>query len=93
MCMCVVYLHKGLTQVEPFLNELAMLFEEGAEEQAQVLDEILFIILPVGVGQANVCVQRQHLQTNPKNELTSTSITLHIMSCTRSVLTTLRFVW
>lgn len=44
-----VYLHKGLTQVESFLDELAVLFQKGAEEQAQVLDEVLLIILPVGV--------------------------------------------
>lgn len=46
--MCV-YLHEGLPQVESFLDELAMLFEEGAEEQAQVLNEVLLIVLPVCV--------------------------------------------
>lgn len=38
-----------------------MLFEEGAEEQAQVLDEVLLVLPPVGVGQPDVSVQRQHL--------------------------------
>lgn len=65
--MCT-YLHKGFTQVEPFLNELAVLLQEGAEEQAQVLDEVLLVILPVGVRQTDVCVQRQHLRTNQTGE-------------------------
>lgn len=38
-----------------------MFFEEGAEEQAEVLDEVLLVVLPVGVGQSDVRVQRQHL--------------------------------
>lgn len=33
-----------------------MLFEKGAEEQTQVLDEVLLVVLPVGVRQTNVCV-------------------------------------
>lgn len=40
-----------------------MLFEEGAEEQAEVLDEVLLVVFPVGVRQADVGVQRQHLHT------------------------------
>lgn len=40
-----------------------MLFEESAEEQTEVLDEVLLVILPVGVGQPDVGVQRQHLHT------------------------------
>lgn len=51
-----VYLHKGLAQIKPFLDELAMLFEKGAEEQTQVLDEVLLVVFPVGVRQTNVCV-------------------------------------
>lgn len=38
-----------------------MLFQESAEEQTEVLDEVLLIVLAVGVGQTNVGVQRQHL--------------------------------
>lgn len=38
-----------------------MFFEERAEEQAEVLDEVLLVVLPVGVGQSDVRVQRQHL--------------------------------
>lgn len=40
-----------------------MLFEEGAQEEAEVLDEVLLVVLPVGVGHADVCVDRQHLTT------------------------------
>lgn len=60
------YLHECLSQVGPLLDELAVLFEEGAEEQAQVLDEVLLVVLPVGVGQPDVSVQRQHLN-RPRN--------------------------
>lgn len=52
----VMYLHEGLTQVESFLYELAMLFKEGAEEQAQVLDEVLLVVLPVCVCQTYIRV-------------------------------------
>lgn len=38
-----------------------MLFKESTEEQTEVLDEVLLVIFPVGVGQPNVGVQRQHL--------------------------------
>lgn len=42
-----VYLHKCFPQVRPLLNQLPMLFEESTQEQAEVLDEVLFIIFPV----------------------------------------------
>ena len=38
-----------------------MLLQEGAEEQAEVLDEVLLVVLPVGVGQPDVGVEGQHL--------------------------------
>ena len=37
------------------LNEHSMLFEEGAEEESQVLDEVLLIFLPILVRLTNVC--------------------------------------
>lgn len=46
-----------------------MLLQKRAQEQAEILDEVLLIVLPVGVGQADVGVQRQHL--NRDNERTS----------------------
>lgn len=55
------YLHECLSQVWSLLDELAVLFEKGAEEQAEVLDEVLFVVLPIGVGHSDVSVQRQHL--------------------------------
>lgn len=55
------YLHEGLPQVGSLLDELAVFFQEGAEEQAEVLDEVLFVVLPVGIGHSDVSVQRQHL--------------------------------
>lgn len=55
------YLHERLPQVGSLLDELSVFFEEGAEEQAEVLDEVLLVVLPVGVGQSDVRVQRQHL--------------------------------
>lgn len=54
-------LHQRLSQVRSLLNELAVFFQEGAKEQAEVLDEVLLIILPIGIGQPDVCVQGQHL--------------------------------
>lgn len=45
-----------------FLDELTVFFEEGAKEQTEVLDEILFVVLPVCVGHSDVSVQRQHLK-------------------------------
>lgn len=59
--MGVSHLHQRLSQVGSLLNKLAMLFKEGAEEQAEVLDKILLIVLPIGIGQPNISVQRQHL--------------------------------
>lgn len=45
---CVrVYLHECFSQVGSLLDQLPMLFEEGAQEQAEVLDEVLLIIFPV----------------------------------------------
>lgn len=38
-----------------------MLFKESTQEQTEVLDEVLLVIFPVGIGQPNVGVQRQHL--------------------------------
>lgn len=38
-----------------------MFFQEGAEEQAEVLDEVLLIVLPVGIGQPDISVEGQHL--------------------------------
>lgn len=56
-----------------------MFFEEGAEEQAQVLDEVLLVVLPVGVGQPDVSVQRQHL-TRPQNITSQTGLYLFIQT-------------
>lgn len=56
------HLHQCLSQVGPLLNDLAVFLQKGAEEQAEVLDEVLLIVLPVGIGQPDVCVQRQHLR-------------------------------
>ena len=39
-----------------------MLLEEGAEEQGQVLDEVLLIFFPVLVSVPDVGAQGQHLQ-------------------------------
>ena len=55
------HLHERLPQVGLPLDQLAVLLEEGAEEQAEVLDEVLLVILAVGVGQADVGVEGQHL--------------------------------
>lgn len=41
-----------------------MFFQEGAQEQAEVLDEVLLVVLPVGVGQPDVGVQGQHLNAD-----------------------------
>ena len=38
-----------------------MLLEEGAEEEGQVLDEVLLVILPILEGLSDVSSQRQHL--------------------------------
>lgn len=73
------YLHECLTQVGSLLDELAMFFEEGAEEETQVLNEVLLIILPIGVGQSDVCVQRQHLST--KQSITSKKSPLFKQMC------------
>lgn len=56
-----MYLHECFPQVGPLLNQLPVLFEEGAQEQAEVLDEVLLIIFPVRVRHTDVRVQRQHL--------------------------------
>lgn len=55
------HLHQRLPQVGSLLDELPMFFQEGAEEQAEVLDEVLLIVLPVGIGQPDISVERQHL--------------------------------
>ena len=55
------HLHERLPQVGLPLHQLAVLFKEGTEEQAEVLDEVLLVILPIGVGQADVGVEGQHL--------------------------------
>ena len=47
-----------------------MLLEEGAEEQAEVLDEVLLVVLPVGVGQPDVGVQGQHLRRGGRSSFT-----------------------
>ena len=39
-----------------------MLLEEGAEEQTEVLDEVLFVVFAIGIGQTDICVQGQHLK-------------------------------
>lgn len=52
----LTYLHESVPQTGPLLHQLAMLLQEGAEEQAQVLDEVLLIVLAVGVGQPDVGV-------------------------------------
>ena len=38
-----------------------MILEKGAEEEGQVLDEVLLIILTILVGLSDVGHQRQHL--------------------------------
>lgn len=38
-----------------------MFLEEGAQEQAQVLNEVLLVVLAVGVRKADVGVQGKHL--------------------------------
>lgn len=72
------YLHECLSQVGSLLDELAVFFEEGAEEQAEVLDEVLLIVLPVGVGQSDVSVQRQHL-TRRQNITSQTHLYLFVL--------------
>ena len=44
-----------------------MLLEEGAEEEGQVLDEVLLVVLSVLVGLSDVSHQWQHLQDSPLN--------------------------
>lgn len=39
-----------------------MLLQESTEKQTEVLDEVLLIVFPVGVGEPNVGVQGQHLR-------------------------------
>lgn len=51
-----LYLHERLSEVQPLLYQLSVLFKEGAEEQTEVLDEVLFIIFPVRVRHADICV-------------------------------------
>lgn len=58
--MCV-YLHERFPQVGPLLDQLPVFFEEGAQEQAEVLDEVLLVIFPVRVRHSDVRVQGQHL--------------------------------
>ena len=60
---CGTHLHERLSQVGPLLDELAVLLEEGAQEQAQVLDEVLLVVLAVRVRHPDVGVQWKHLPT------------------------------
>lgn len=55
------YLHECLTQVGSFLDQLPVFFQERAEKQTQVLDEILLIVFPIGVRHFDVSIQWQHL--------------------------------
>lgn len=72
------YLHECLSQVGSLLDELAVFFEEGAEEQAEVLDEVLLVVLPVGVGHSDVSVQRKHLTRRQNTESKSPHLYLFI---------------
>ena len=45
-----------------------MLLEEGAEEEGQVLDEVLLIVLSVLEGLSDVCGQWQHLKVTQQEE-------------------------
>ncbi len=63
-----VYLHKRLSEVQSLFYQLSVLFEEGAEEQAKVLNEVLLIIFTICIRQSNVGVQRKHLQHTNKKE-------------------------
>lgn len=65
-----------------------MFFEEGAEEQAEVLDEVLLVVLPVGVGHSDVSVQRQHLTTGQN----ITFIYLHSISSRLLIASVVGFV-
>lgn len=59
--LCPSYLHQCLSEVQPLLNELSMLFQEGTEEETEVLDKILLIVLSIGISESNIGIQRKHL--------------------------------
>ena len=44
-----------------------MLAEEGAEEEGEVLDEVLLVVLPVLVGLADVSGDGKHLRGGGSN--------------------------
>lgn len=44
-----------------------MLLQKSTEEQTEVLNEILFVILPIRIGKSNIGVQRQHLHEHGKH--------------------------
>ena len=59
-----------------------MLLEEGAEEEGQVLDEVLLVVLSVLVGISDVSHQWQHLQDSPLNDLMYIKVTvLGVLCC------------
>jgi len=62
------YLHKRLSDVQSLFYQLSVLFEEGAEEQAEVLNKVLLIIFTVCIRQPDVGVQWKHLQHTSKKE-------------------------
>lgn len=51
-----LYLHERLSEVQPLLYQLSVLFEEGAEKQTEVLDEVLLIVFSICVRQTDICV-------------------------------------
>lgn len=61
-----MYLHKRLSEVQSLFYQLSVLFEEGAEEQAEVLNEVLLVIFTVCICQPDVGVQWKHLQHTRK---------------------------
>ena len=61
------YLEQCLTEFCAFLYQLAVLFEDGTQEETQVLDEVLFVVTAVLVGLLDVCGQRQHLYNQPED--------------------------
>lgn len=88
------YLHERLSQVGSLLDELAVFFEERAEEQAEVLDEVLLVVLPVGVGQSDVRVQRQHLTRWPKQAFIYLYwLQLFCYDCIHSVFCLRKLLW
>ena len=55
------YLHEPLLQLRLLLDERAVLLQVGAQEQAQVLDEVLLIVRAFFVRFLDVRCERQHL--------------------------------